>query len=236
METRRWGRQDGGAHDDREAAVRIGPPDAVRTLCPSTAAPWWTVTGIFISYRREHTAVIVGRLHDRLADHFGGRQIVRDIETVNAGDDFDQRIDEVVASSDACLAIISNRWLLDRNPVGKRPIGVPRDWVEREIEVALRRAGVLVIPVLIDGATLPSEQELPYSIRSLAKCQAMHLSDLGWDDEIGKLIGALEEVVEPPGAPPASRALAPDARAAPVAGASAPLPHAPPTRRWFRKR
>ena len=199
------------------------------------AAAWWTVTGIFISYRREHTAVIVGRLHDRLADHFGVRQIVRDIETVDAGDDFDHRIDEVVASAAAFLAIISNRWLLDRNPVGKRPIGVPRDWVEREIEVALRRPGVLVIPVLIEGATLPGEQELPYSIRSLAMRDAMHLSDLGWNDEIGNLIGALEEVVEPQGAASATAALPPGARAAPAA-TSAPLPDAPPTRRWFRRR
>ena len=200
------------------------------------AAPWWTVTGIFISYRREHTSVIVGRLHDRLADHFGARQIVRDIETVQAGDDFDQRIDEVVASSAAFLAIISDRWLLDRNPVGKRPIGVPRDWVEREIEVALRQPDVLVIPVLIEGATLPGEQELPYSIRSLAIRDAMHLSDLGWKNEIGELIGALEEVVEPQGAASATAALPPGTQAAPAATASDPTPDAPPSRRWFRRR
>ena len=199
------------------------------------AAPWWTVTGIFISYRREHTALIVGRLHDRLAEHFGARQIVRDIE-LDAGDDFDQRIDEVVASSAAFLAIISDRWLLNRNPVGKRPIGVPRDWVEREIEVALRRPDVLVIPVLIEGATLPGEQELPYSIRSLAMRDAMHLSDHGWNDEMGKLIGALEEVVRPQGAASATAALPAGAQAAPAAAARAPLPDAPPTRRWFRRR
>lgn len=200
------------------------------------AASWWTVTGIFISYRREHTAVVVGRLHDRLADHFGAGQIVRDIETVDAGGDFDQRIDEVVGSSAALLAIISDRWLLDRNPVGKRPIGVPRDWVEREIEVALRRPDVLVIPVLIEGATLPGEQELPYSIRSLAMRDAMHLSDEGWNDEMGKLIGVLEEAVGPQGRASAAAALPPGAQAAPAAAAPAPRPDAPPTRRWFQKR
>jgi len=194
------------------------------------------VTGIFISYRREHTAVIVGRLHDRLADHFGALQIVRDIEAVDGGDDFDRRIDDVVGSSAAFLAIISGRWLLDRNPVGKRPIGVPRDWVEREVEVALRRPDVLVIPVLIEGATMPGEQELPYSIRSLAMSNAMHLSDSGWDDEVRKLIGALEEVIEPHGAASATAALPAGAQAAPAAAAGAPQPEAPPTRRWFRRR
>jgi len=195
------------------------------------AAPWWTVTGIFISYRREHTGVIVDRLHQRLADHFGARRIIRDIEAVDPGDDFGQRIDQVVASSAALLAIMSDRWLVDRNPVGKRPIGVPRDWVQREVEVALQRPDVLVIPVLIEGATMPGEQVLPYDIRSLAMCRAMHLSDNGWDDEVSRLIVALEEVVERSGAP---AALPPGAQAGPAAAASAPRPEAP--RRRFRRR
>ncbi len=196
------------------------------------AAPWWIVTGIFISYRREHTAAIVDRLHRRLTDHFGVRQVDRDIEIVGPGDDFGQRIDEAVASSAALLAIISDRWLVDRNPAGKRPIGVPRDWVQREVEVALRRPGMLVIPVLIEGATMPGEQELPYDIRSLAMCNAMHLSDRGWEDDVGRLIVALEEVVEASGA---TAALPTAARAGPAA-ASAPRPDASPTRRWFQRR
>lgn len=197
------------------------------------AAPWSTVTGIFISYRREHTAVIVDRLHHRLTDHFGVSQIDRDIETVDPGDDFGQRIDEVVASSAVVLAIISDRWLVDRNPVGKRPIGVPRDWVQREIEVALRRPDVFVIPVLIEGAPMPGERELPDDIRGLALCKPMQLSDGGWDDEVGRLLVALEEVVGASGAPAALRA---GAQAGPTAAADAPLPDAPSTRRWFRRR
>jgi len=190
------------------------------------------VTGIFISYRREHTAFIVDRLHRRLAEHFGDRQINRDVESVGPGDDFGRRIDEVVAASNALLAIITDRWLLNRNPVGKRPIGVPRDWVQREIEVALQRPDVLVIPVLIEGATMPSAQELPYDIRSLAMGNAMHLSDHGWDDEVGTLIVALEEVVEASGA---TAALPAGSHTGPAAAASAPRPEAPPTRRWFRR-
>lgn len=142
----------------------------------------------------------------------------------------------MVASCDAFLAIVSDRWLVDRNPVGKRPIGVPRDWVEREIEEALRRPDVLVIPVLIEGAILPTEQELPYSIRSLAMRNAMHLSDLGWDEEVGKLVAALEEVVEPEGPGRARSALRADAPPAPPAAVSAPLPDSPPARRRFRRR
>jgi hypothetical protein len=187
--------------------------------------------GIFISYRPEHTAYIVGRLHDRLAEHFGARQIVRDIETVDRREAFDERIEEVMASSAAVLAIISDRWLLNRNPGGKRPIGVPRDWVQLEIEVALRRAGVVVIPVLIEGAKMPGEQELPYSIKGLAMCNAMHLSDLSWDDDVDKLIAALEEVLRPRGAASTTKALPSGAQAEPAAGVSAPSSSPPAKRR-----
>ncbi len=200
-------------------------------MCRSMAAPWWIVTGIFISYRREHTAFIVDRLHHRLTEHFGVRQVDRDIENVGPGDDFGQRIDEAVAASAALLAIISDRWLVDRNPATKRAIGVPRDWVQREVGVALRRPGVLVIPVLIEGATMPGEQQLPYDIRSLAMCKAMHLSDRGWEDDIGRLLVALEEVV---GASGATAALPTAAQAGPAA-ASAPLPDPSRTRRWFQR-
>lgn len=189
------------------------------------------MTGIFISYRREHTALIVDRLHHRLTDHFGVRQVDRDLEIVGPEYDFGQRIDGAVASSAALLAIISDRWLVDRNPAGKRPIGVPRDWVQREVEVALRRPGVLVIPVLIEGATMPGEQELPYDIRSLALCHAMHLSDRGWEDDVGRLIVALEEVVEASGA---TAALPSVAQAGPAA-TSGPLPDVR-TRRWSQRR
>lgn len=188
------------------------------------------MTGIFISYRREHTAAVVGRLHKRLADHFGERQIIRDVETVEPGDDFGQRIDQVVGSSDAFLAIISNRWLLDRNPPGKRPIGIPRDWVQREVEVALRRPDVSVIPVLIEGAAMPDEQALPYSVRSLANLRAMHLSDYDWDDQVAQLISALEEVVGPAGSTRGALPAGAPAEASPTAEAPPP-----PARRRFRR-
>lgn len=202
------------------------------TAWRSLVSPWWSMTKIFLSYRREHTAIVVGRLHDRLADHFGAGQIVRDIATVNPGD-LDQRIDEVVASAAACLVIISDRWLLDRNPGGKRALGIPRDWVEREIEVALRQPHVLVIPVLIEDATLPAEQALPYSIKSLAGRKALHLSNLNWKNDIGRLIEALEEGVK--GAASATAALPPGAPAWPAAEGAPPPPADLPTRRWFRR-
>jgi hypothetical protein len=190
------------------------------------------VSGIFLSYRREHTGLLVDRLHDRLATRFGPEQVFRDVQRVDPRDDFGQRLDEVVGSCDALLAVLDDRWLLNRDPVGKRPLGVARDWVQREIETAMRRPDVLVIPVLVEGATMPGELEMPFSIRSLSRLNPMRLSDAAWDAEVERLLEVLGDVVQPPGAPsrPAGEPTPPE-----------PTTDAPPAgdrsrSRWFRRR
>ena len=155
--------------------------------------------GIFISYRRQDTAYIAGRLHDRLVAHFGPEQIFRDIE-MKPGVDFGRRIGEAVGSCDALLAVIGDGWLDSRDAQGQRRIDAPRDWVRQEIQAALDRPDVLVIPVLVENATMPAEEDLPPEIRGLAARNAMELSDRRWDYEVTKLIEALDEVVQQPAA------------------------------------
>lgn len=156
------------------------------------------MSGIFISYRRQDSSYIAGRLHDRLAAHFGPGQIFRDIDTMKPGVEFGRRIDEAVGSCDALLVVIGDGWLDARNSQGERRIDAPKDWVRQEIQVALERPDVLVVPVLVENAAMPSEDELPPSIRELANRNAMELSDRRWDYEVQCLIEALEEVVRPP--------------------------------------
>ena len=43
---------------------------------------------IFISYRRADTANQAGWLADRLAGHFGRSQVVRDVDSIQLGNDF----------------------------------------------------------------------------------------------------------------------------------------------------
>jgi hypothetical protein len=50
----------------------------------------------------------------------------------------------------------------------------PEDWIRRELAEALG-AGVPVIPILADDATLPSPEELPADIAALGRCQYRRL-------------------------------------------------------------
>jgi hypothetical protein len=45
---------------------------------PRTSQP--EPDGIFISHRREENSDLAGRLHDRLADHFGEHKVFMDVD------------------------------------------------------------------------------------------------------------------------------------------------------------
>ena len=63
------------------------------------------------------------------------------------------------------LALIGRNWLSQGADASPR-INDPKDYVRLEISAALSR-NVRVLPVLIDGARMPSELELPESLRKL---------------------------------------------------------------------
>jgi hypothetical protein len=50
---------------------------------------------------------------------------------------------------------------------------------------------VAVIPVLVDGATMPDSADLPPSLRSLADRQAFPLAGVQLDQEVGALVGGI---------------------------------------------
>ena len=66
---------------------------------------------IFISYRREETVAYAGRLHDRLAVHFGKDHVFMDIDTIKPGDDFVEVVEKTVAACDALIALVGKQWL-----------------------------------------------------------------------------------------------------------------------------
>jgi len=73
--------------------------------------------------------------------------------------------------------------------------------VRLEVETAHRK-DLRVIPALVQGATMPSPDELPESLTSLNRRQAVELSDSSWHDNVQRLLGDLEDHLSPP--PPAS--------------------------------
>ncbi len=159
---------------------------------------------IFISYRRGDSAGHTGRLFDSLRDRFGKASVYRDIEDLEPGVDFIDSIDQALIKCDILLVIIGAEWISASDQKGRR-LDNPDDFVRMEVAKALER-NVRVIPVLVAGATMPDAEELPEDLCTLARRNAIELSDTRWDYDIGRLgdtlakvLGALDQA-EPGGA------------------------------------
>ena len=130
---------------------------------------------IFINYRRDDDQAAAGRLYDRLLQHFDREQLFMDIEAIEPGVDFVTSLDEQVAKCIAFIAVIGPRWLNARNNDGNPRLDNPTDYVRVEIESALKR-DIRVIPVLVDGASMPRPSDLPPSLHALARRNAVEIA------------------------------------------------------------
>jgi hypothetical protein len=144
---------------------------------------------IFICYRHEDSSAYAGRLADALGRRFGKERVFRDAGS-QRGVDFRHQIGEAIDSCAVLVAVIGRRWLMVQDESGRRRIDHPADLVALEIAVALER-DIHVIPVLVAGARMPREADLPKRLAGLAYRTAVELSDAGWDHHIG---GLLEDV------------------------------------------
>ncbi len=132
---------------------------------------------IFISYRRADSRKDAGRLHDRLAQAFGAKNVFKDVDDIPPGRDFRGVIAEAVDWCDILLVVIGRRWLDIQDEHGTRRLDDPDDFVRIEIEAGLRRDYCLVIPVLVDNAEMPPAGELPDSLRELSYLNAVTIRD-----------------------------------------------------------
>jgi tetratricopeptide (TPR) repeat protein len=153
--------------------------------------------GIFLNYRRAQSEYVAGRLHDRLAAAFGRDRIFTDVDSVRPGQDFTKVLEDVVGRCRVLLAIISRDWVIALDEEGRRRLENPHDWVRFEIETALSREGVLVIPVLTDNAPMPRAIELPGKLAELSMRQAVKISAEGFARDVDNLIALLQDVLKP---------------------------------------
>lgn len=152
--------------------------------------------GIFISYRREDANHAAGRLADRLRQTYSRDQLFMDVDNIEPGLDFVQVLREKVQACDVLLAVIGRNWLNVRDPQGARRLDDPKDFVRIEVEAALAR-NVRVIPVLVDGAEIPRESDLPETLRPLVTRNAVRLQHERFGSDAEKLTVVLSRVVAP---------------------------------------
>lgn len=129
--------------------------------------------GIFVSYRREDSADVTGRLCDALEREFGAENIFRDVDSIPLGVDFREHLGAAVQRCRVLLAVIGRNWTGSVEG-GKSRIDDPADFVRVEVESAIAR-GVPVIPLLVGQATMPKADALPAALAPLAYRNGMSL-------------------------------------------------------------
>jgi hypothetical protein len=148
---------------------------------------------IFINYRRDDSRADAGRLYDRLHARYPDR-IFRDVGSLEPGVEWHTAIERVLGSSDACIVVIGPHWLSIADANGKRRLDDPRDTVRKEVATALAN-GMRVFPVLVGGAKMPAEEDLPEELQSLARRNALEISEQDFDEDVEKLARALERTL-----------------------------------------
>lgn len=149
---------------------------------------------IFISYRRQDSADATGRIYDRLLQSFDRKQVFKDVDSIPLGVDFRAHLGDVVGRCSLLLAIIGPQWLNVNGPNGRR-LDDAGDFVRIEIEAALAR-NIPVIPLLVGGAELPSERELPPSLAAITFRNGIAVRpDPDFHRDMDRLISGLDSLV-----------------------------------------
>jgi hypothetical protein len=146
-----------------------------------------------LSYRREDSKWIAGRIFDRLENHYGKGNVFMDIDTIPVGLDFRDHLQQSLQRCDILLAIVGPRWLGTDDEHGHHAIWEEDDWVRIEIESALAK-NIPVVPVLIDRLRMPKASELPESLRNFAFRQAAEVdSGVDFRSHMERLIRSMDQ-------------------------------------------
>lgn len=153
---------------------------------------------IFISYRRGDASGFANPLYQKLASHFGPEHVFRDVRNIEAGELFVDRFNDGVNSCKVFLPIIGTNWLTLAQK--KKAEGLP-DYVQLEIARALTRLQqskdpLVIVPVLVEGATMPLHRDLPDDLKGIADINAFELVESWWEEGVAKLILQIEKSLE----------------------------------------
>jgi regulator of protease activity HflC (stomatin/prohibitin superfamily) len=149
---------------------------------------------IFLCYRREDTQWVARSIYENLSAKYGPKQVFRDIDSTPAGIRFSTWLEARIGQCDLMIVLIGDAWSSAKDQAGRRRLELPNDWVRQEIEASLRRR-IPILPVCVQGARMPSEDELPSSIADLAGFQSTEIADSRWQFDIGRLLQAVDDLI-----------------------------------------
>jgi hypothetical protein len=150
---------------------------------------------IFISYRRQDSQHITGRIYDKLSTQFGKSSVFKDVDAIPLGVDFREHLQEKVGQCSVLVAVIGKDW--NQTSISSiQRLTDPQDYLRIEIETALERR-IPVIPVLVDGVAMPDEKDLPPSLARLAYYNGISVRpDPDFHHDAARLLRGIESLLK----------------------------------------
>jgi hypothetical protein len=146
---------------------------------------------IFLSYRQADSGSATGRLGDNLRMKFGEGLVFHDVKDIKVGINWRKQITQVLRKADVVLAIIGPGWSATVDAKGRRRLDHAQDPVRTELELAIQLE-IPIVPVLVGGATMPSLDEFPDSLKPLYNMNAAPLRDTDFDYDFERLFQAIQ--------------------------------------------
>jgi hypothetical protein len=173
--------------------VRSNPPTRAEGSSPADPRP----PRVFISYRRSDASLAGRQLSGALKDRFGDDNVFFDVEDLDLGTQWQTEITRRIRDADAVIAVIGPRWVSLADERGRRLVldSGDEDVLRIEIETALRD-GTLLVPVLVEDASMPIRETLPRPFRPLTDLEAATLRNAYWDQDVKNLVEDLERRTE----------------------------------------
>lgn len=145
--------------------------------------------GIFISYRRADSKYVVDRIRDRLIVAYGEKAVFRDIESIPLGENFSDVLNEATSTCNVMLVVIGPQWTTVTDAQGNKRLFDPGDYTRIEVEAGLAHKDILVIPVLVMNAMMPSAKDIPESLADLLFRNAISVrNDPDFNPDMQRLI------------------------------------------------
>lgn len=149
---------------------------------------------IFINYRRSDSRGTTFALREKLLKHFKENELFLDIEGLGGGEDFVNALAKTVSLADVMVVIIGPQWLDARDAEGNPRLHQPDDFVRIEIASAIAQEKK-ILPVLLEGAQMPSAEDLPNDMKDLSRRNAVELRLNRIEDDAREIAKTLKELV-----------------------------------------
>jgi TIR domain len=150
--------------------------------------------GIFISYRRKDVGGHAGHLRETLVRRYGRACVFMDIDSIDIGVPFRERIREALDAADVALVLIGENWAAaqahDGDGKAQRRIDDESDLVRQEVATALAREDVAVVPVLVEAGDIPAD--VPEDLAALSSIQACRLRNTEWRADTTRIYRAID--------------------------------------------